>query len=170
MVDLQDPSQDIALDVNHPWLLFEEDIITLSGLVPAELSETSTRLRLTATDEDGLTAWASFSIVYSAKPVVSNPISNFFVRTFNTWRYTLPDTVFSHPDKLDFEVFIYNIPDWVTYDNETTTFTGLTTEDEIGEYTINVVAVDTLGARTSETFDIFVLKNFLPVVNNQLEE
>lgn len=110
-------------------MLFEEDIITLTGLVPADLSETSTHLRLTATDEDGLTAWTAFSIVYSAKPIVVNPVSNFNVRTFNTWKYKLPSNIFSHPNKFDFDVYIYDIPDWVTYDNDTTTFTGPTTED-----------------------------------------
>lgn len=92
------------------------------------------------------------------------------MRTGNSWKFKLPSTIFDHPDDLDFDVYIYEIPDWVSYDNDTTTFSGKTTEDDVGTYTIFVVAVDTLDAKTSDSFDVNVVKNFLPVVNNQVPE
>lgn len=165
--DRFDTSTDAAIPA---WMLFDDGSLVVSGLIPAEYDKTYTWLRLTATDRDDLSAFVDFNITYSAKPVVQQPIGTFLVRTGTTWRYKIPRGVFSHPDDLKITTWLETLPYWVKYNNKTETLTGKATDDEVGLYTLYLVANDTLGALTTEPFEVEVVKNFLPVVNNQQDE
>jgi hypothetical protein len=108
-----------------------------------------------------------FKITYSAKPIVTLPIADFVVRTGTTWRFRIPSGVFTHPNDLEMTTWLETLPKWVKFDNATDTLTGKATDDEVGLHTLYLVANDTLGALTTEPFEVEVVKNFLPVVNNQ---
>jgi len=89
------------------------------------------------------------------------------VRTGTTWRFKIPNNVFVHPNGLDITTWLEVLPYWIKYDNVTETVYGKATDDEVGLFTLYLVANDTLGALTTEPFEVEVVKNFLPVVNNQ---
>lgn len=159
---------DTSTDTAIPqWMLFDQDELLVSGLIPAEYDQTFTWLRLTAKDRESLSAWVDFNITYSAKPVVSNPLGNYIVRTGTTWNFKVPQNVFRHPDNLKMTTWLETLPAWLIYDNKTEIISGFATDDEVGLYTLYLVANDTLGALTTEPFEVEVVKNFLPVVNNQ---
>jgi len=150
------------------WINFDASTRTLYGTVPADAPSDSILLKLTATDGDGLSGSTTFYLHFTAKPVLESALPNFSIRAGEYFYYLLPKTAFDHPDGDTFTMNITNVPSWLTHTNTTSrhTFSGTPTEDDIGTYTIRVTATDSLGGQTSTTFQIEVIKNFYPVINN----
>ena len=62
------------------------------------------------------------------------------------------------------------VPDWLTYNLRDQSFSGRPTSLDVGTFTIIVTATDTKNEATSTSFKIEVQKNYVPVVQKQIED
>jgi hypothetical protein len=141
------------------WLAFNAKTETFTGIVPAGVETLS--LKLTATDSSGLSTAETFSVtVPPSAPVIAHPTPT------QTWMqgqhvsYQLPADTFIDPQK---EPLVYvasqangtPLPVWLTFNAKTETFAG-TVPAGIGTLSLKVMATDTSGLSTAESFSVTV--------------
>ena len=96
----------------------------------------------------------SLALGYDAAPIVNNDISSLTIDALNPWTYQLPSDWFVDPDS-DLTISVdTGLPDWLSFDTATSTFTGTPASSD-DSLTISISAADALGS-TSSSFDLNV--------------
>ena len=160
-----------SLETGSPlpsWLSFNADTRTFSG-TPTATDVTTLSVRLTATDQGGLSVSDTFSLnVEPANyaPIVSTPIPNQTISTGVAWIYTLPAASFSDPNPADTLTYTARIDDgtasgaplpaWLTFDPLSRSFSGTPADADASTLPVRVTATDPAGASISDTFNLIV--------------
>ncbi len=109
----------------------------------------------------------SFTIVVANvndAPVLVNPIPDTQADEDVAFEYTFGEDTFGDDDLIHGDVLTYTaeqetedpLPDWLSFDGATRTFSGTPTNDDLGIYYITVIATDTEGAFAEDTFELEV--------------
>ncbi|HEY9835746.1 MAG TPA: putative Ig domain-containing protein, partial [Vampirovibrionales bacterium] len=143
------------------WLSFDAKTNTFTG-TPSPNNRGNLSIKITASD-GSLSVSDTFTLTVSeiatppaeeppaetpnAAPVLENAISSLNAIAFQPFSFTLPDDTFSDPDgdSLTYITTLANgspLPEWLQFDSITGTFTGLPTQDAIGNLTIKLTASD----------------------------
>ncbi|HOP39677.1 MAG TPA: calcium-binding protein, partial [Geobacteraceae bacterium] len=147
------------------WLAFDPATRTFFG-TPVNDNVGSLDVSVTATDLSGASANAIFSITVenvNDAPVVTIPLDDQSITEEDTFTFRIPDGAFTDVDEgdtLSCSAALADgdpLPDWLTFDAVTGTFSGTPTLDSIGSLDISVTALDTSGASISDTFKLSIL-------------
>lgn len=111
-------------------------------------------------------------------PIVINQILDKEVLEDDNFSFTIPDNIFAENDANDEIVNYsaklvsgYEIPSWLHFDSETLKFSGLATNDNVGNIFVKIIAFDKMGASASQDFKITVINtNDAPVVVNEIPD
>ncbi len=143
------------------WLSFDATTNTFTG-TPSPNNRGNLSIKITASD-GSLSVSDTFTLTVNeiatppaeeppaetpnAAPVLENAISSLNAIAFQPFSFTLPDDTFSDPDgdSLTYIATLENgspLPEWLEFDSITGTFTGLPTQDAIGNLTIKLTASD----------------------------
>ncbi|GAP95481.1 Ig-like domain-containing protein [Leptolyngbya sp. NIES-2104] len=131
------------------WLSFNATTREFSGTPPQNFNGTLA-LEVTATDAGGLSATSPFNLVIAAvndAPVVANPIADQFTREGATFSFAVPANSFSDVDSATLTYTATKadgtaLPDWLTFDAATRTFSGTPTSADGGSFDVKVRASD----------------------------
>jgi VCBS repeat-containing protein len=184
--DLVDPDSGDTLDYtaiqpgSQPlpnWLFFNRTTGIFSG-TPAAGDLGDFDIVVKAVDRAGLAASDTFKLTISdsanGAPVVTNYLGTKPITEGNAFSFTFPADTFSDPgDVLTYSAKLSNgqkLPNWLTFDATTRTFSGTPTTANRGEIYVNLVATDAGGltALNPVTFYVQPSANFAPVVANAI--
>ncbi len=144
-----------------------------SGNPPAGTSG-SFDIRVIATDAAGLFADDEFTITIgegNSPPVVAAPLADQTAKEDEPFSFSFAPDAFEDPDQdlLDYYAFLADgsqLPDWLSFDPDTRTFSGTPDDGDVGEIDIEVTAVDPIGERVSDVFRLVIGgTNDAPVVS-----
>jgi len=147
-----DPATDSVLALTYTDFMgnFPGEDVTLP-LTLAELSLTptanysGTTLNLTGTGAtDFKVIGDRLTLEYDATPVVAQPIDDQVVDALSDWSYRLPANLFFDPDSELTLSLQSDLPSWLSYDPNTTTFSGTPTSS-VDSVSIDLSAADDLG-------------------------
>jgi len=153
------------------WLSFDADTQTFSG-TPDNNDVNEFNVKVTATDTGGLSASDEFSFTVNNvndAPVLTNPIADQATLEGEQFDYQLPANSFTDDDVIHGDVLTLSavladgsaLPDWLTFDATTQTFTGTVPYDAAGEILVQVSATDSAGISVSDVFEL----NMINVLN-----
>ena len=150
------------------WLTFNPSARSFSG-TPTATDVTTLSVRVTATDQGGLSVSDTFSLTVEPAnyaPIVSTPIPNQTISTGVAWIYTLPAASFSDPNPADTLTYAARIDDgtasgaplpaWLTFDLLSRSFSGTPADADASTLPVRVTATDPAGASISDTFNLIV--------------
>jgi large repetitive protein len=156
-----DPNGD-ALEIsvsNLPsWAIYNPILKIISGspTVPGAISS----IVITATDSGGLSVSESFNLTVSQfpplPPFVANPISDLTLTQGQNWSFIVPADTFIDNNGDVLTVSAGLLPDWLTFDPTTNTFSGTAPSDFAGAIDISLVALDPLYLSAVDVFTITV--------------
>ena len=148
------------------WLSFDATTGTFTG-TPANSDVGSVAITVTATDSKGESVSDTFTLnVVNTNdiPIVVAPITDRatdedapFSLTLSSSTFTDDDTI--HGDSLTLSAGLADgsaLPDWLTFDTATGTFTGTPDNGDVGNYDIRVTATDLAGTSASDDFTLTV--------------
>jgi Ca2+-binding RTX toxin-like protein len=102
-----------------------------------------------------------FTFIDNSPPTVDNEIQD--QNTFEqiAFDFTVPNNTFSDPDSdpLTYSATLANdtaLPDWLTFNPSTQTFSGTPANTDIGTISVKVTATDTGNLSESDTFDLTI--------------
>jgi len=161
------------------WLSFTPSTRTFSG-TPTSANLGAITVKVTATDRMGFAAIDFFVINVvdiNNAPFVMNEIPDQYTNEDEVFSFTFSDRAFLDidiGDQLSYSAALSGssqLPQWLSFNSQTRTFTGTPTNDLVGSYSITVVTVDLFGAFASDQFTIYVKNvNDLPQLNNELQD
>lgn len=107
-------------------------------------------------------------------PYIANPPVDQTVEGGTSFSFTLPENTFMHPNgdglgKVALLKGYHPLPDWLTFDASTMTFSGTVIHEDGGPYDIIIKAQDSEGLYVIAGFRLSVAGNNPPVVSNELE-
>jgi Ca2+-binding RTX toxin-like protein len=146
------------------WLSFNAATRTLSG-TPGNSQVGNLAIKLTATDLAGATAITNFNLSITNvndAPVVNVLLADQAVVEYKAFSYVVPANTFSDIDVGDTSVINTTLddgsalPDWLTFDPDTLTFSGTPTTLDIGVVHVKVTVTDQGGLSASDVFDLTV--------------
>jgi Ca2+-binding RTX toxin-like protein len=145
------------------WLHFDADTGTFSG-TPDNAAVGTFNIAVTAVDRAGLTAQASFNLsINNVNDVpVAQAIEGAAATQGQSFSFTVPEGTFvdvDAGDTLTYSATLSNgdaLPDWLSFDAATRTFSGITGNGNVGEIHVKVTAVDGSGGTASSDFAIAV--------------
>ena len=159
------------------WLTFDPVTITFSG-TPTSVDSDFLDINITARDSGGLTTTAGLGLNVgnvNVAPVIGAGIEDQIVTEGVPFQFTIPDDAFidHNPENLlsytALSVDGASLPDWLTFNTSTGTFTGTPSETDIGFFDISVVSEDNIGLSTSDIFSIEIkFANDAPQINQPL--
>ena len=140
------------------WLGFNATTETFSGTAPATVQSLS--IKVVATDSSGLSVSESFSATVLGAPVVMKQTPNQTWTGGKALSLALPVNTFTDPQgqKLVYTASQSNgqaLPTWLGFNATTETFSG-TAPTTVQSLSIKVVAADSSGLATSESFAVNV--------------
>ncbi len=166
-------------DALPAWLTFDPDTQTFSG-TPNEEDDSTLVLKVTATDQTGLTAEASFNLTLhsaNAAPEVAQALTDQSATEDQPFVFTIPAGTFvdgNADDTLTYAATLATgeaLPEWLDFDVTGNTFIGTPGNADVGAITINVTATDGSGASASNSFSINIDNvNDAPVVSNPIAD
>ncbi|MEH2224493.1 putative Ig domain-containing protein, partial [Nostoc sp.] len=173
-VDLEDTlTYTATLDNGDPlpsWLSFNPNELTFSG-TPTNDNVSSLNIKVTATDP----ALAEISDVFAltiAKannpPIVDRAIADQKATAETTFNFIIPENTFSDvdiEDTLTYTAILDNgdpLPSWLTFDANKRTFSGVPTNNNLGNLNIKVIVKDSVGAEISDVFALTVAQGITP--------
>jgi hypothetical protein len=152
------------------WLTFSGATRTFA--IAANTNVGTYKVRVTATDNGGLTVSTTFDITIlpDATPMVANLIPNKTVPHNTASTHTFDANTFSDPNNtiLTYATTLGNgnlLPAWLTFDNATRTFT-IAANINVGIYTIKVRATNPANLFVETTFTLTIQPNQAPTVIN----
>ncbi|TAM46135.1 MAG: hypothetical protein EPN55_06250, partial [Gammaproteobacteria bacterium] len=163
------------------WLTFDVATGTFTG-TPDNWQVGTYDLRVTATDLAGTSASDVFSLTINNvndNPVLVNALNDLTTDEDALFSFTVPintfdDDDFIHGDRLTLSTALADgsvLPDWLTFDAATGTFSGTPDNWDVGSYEIRVTATDVAGLSVSDTFTLAVNNvNDAPVVANAIPD
>jgi Ca2+-binding RTX toxin-like protein len=150
------------------WLTFNPSARSFSG-TPSAADVTTLSVRVTATDQGGLSVSDTFSLTVEPAnyaPIVSTPIPDQTISTGVAWTYTLPAASFSDPNPADTLTYTARIDDgtasgaplpaWLTFDPLSRSFSGTPADADASTLPVRITATDPAGASISDTFNLIV--------------
>jgi ketosteroid isomerase-like protein len=154
------------------WLTFNAATGTFTG-TPENADTGTANITVTATDAAGATASDSFTLTVANvndAPSLTGAIADQTAEEGKAFLFNLPENTFSDPDAGDTLTLSArlsdssDLPDWLTFNAATGTFTGTPGNADTGTANITVTATDAAGATASDSFNITVEGNPPPVV------
>jgi hypothetical protein len=142
------------------WLSFNSATRTFSG-TPDNSNVGSISITITATDESGQSATDIFQLTVSntnSAPVLDTPIADQTSLQDELYSFTFAANTFRDDDAGDSISYTAMqadgsaLPFWLSFDDENRTFTGTPSNDDVGMYTITVIAEDTSGLTAEDSF------------------
>ena len=161
------------------WLSFDATTGTFSG-TPDNWQVGSYDIQVTATDLAGTSAADVFTLTVNNvndNPVLANTLNNLATDEDAPFSFTVPSNTFFdddaiHGDSLTLSAAMAGgnvLPDWLSFDATTGTFTGTPDNGQVGSYDIQVTATDTAGTSAADVFTLTVNNvNDNPVLANAL--
>ncbi|MEI7171630.1 putative Ig domain-containing protein [Pectobacterium parmentieri] len=154
------------------WLTFNPATNTFSG-TPGNADVGNLSIRVTATDGGNASVYTDFSLTVTNindAPVVATPIPAQSVAQDDSLNFTVPAGTFTDPDVGDTLTLSATLadgsplPNWITFNPATGTFSGTPGNADVGTLSIKVTANDG-DASVSTTFSLTVTNvNDAPVV------
>lgn len=97
----------------------------------------------------------------SENPYIKNSIQNTGIETNTTWIYTIPTNIFEDSDNHSLSLTAkvkgdHSLPRWLSFDSNTSTFSGTPDICDIGAYSIDIRATDPSGLSVIENFIVQV--------------
>lgn len=151
------------------WLFFDNASQSFRG-TPTNEDVGNLSLKVTATDSQGAAVSDTFMLkVENANdaPVVQNAIAPKTATENVGFAFTLPADTFidvDREDSLTYAVTLANgsaLPQWLTFDLDTNTFSGTPTKGDVGSLNIKVIATDTEGATAEDKFELTIANQSL---------
>jgi Ca2+-binding RTX toxin-like protein len=145
------------------WLTFDAETRTFSG-TPEQAQVGSIDVVVQVTDPDGRSAEDTFTLAVSNvndAPIVVDAVVNQTVAEHEPFSYTVPANAFVDEDgdaltlvatRSDGEA----LPDWLSFDAGTRTFSGTPGDGDVGDLTVSIRATDPSGAWVEDSFTIDV--------------
>ena len=141
------------------WLSFDQVNGEFAG-TPVEGDDGELEIRVFATDPSGASVYDDFTVDVEAvndAPVVSLPISDVSGNAGSAFSLTLPEGTFSDidDDTLTLTATLSDdtpLPDWLSFDAVSRTFSGTATNSDAGEFVVKVTAEDAGGLSASDEF------------------
>ena len=157
------------------WLNFDADNRTFTG-TPENNDVGIISIKLTATDiaDEFVSCIFDLEVInVNDSPTLDNPIPDLIAEENQLFTYTFPENTFSDvdiDDELSYTAHTSGqdvLPAWLNFDNETRTFSGTPSNDDIGNETIVVIASDNSQAEVEDEFIITVneINNILTLEN-----
>lgn len=146
------------------WLKFDPETGTFKGNPPASADGTTLDIKVTATDPTGKKVEQDFKWSFGDTndlPVLGTPIADQELTGSGEFEFTLPTGTFTDADgdALDLTAELVGaggpgLPDWLTFDPETRTFSGNPPHGAASPLTIRVTADDGNGGTITDEFVI----------------
>ena len=145
------------------WLSFNPETRTFSG-TPGEDDDGTLDLQVTATDSAGKTASTEFALnveEVNEPPQVANEIDDQEAREGQSFNVQVSEGTFSDPDGDDLTLSASqadgsDLPEWLSFDPESRTFSGTPGEDDDGTLDLQLTATDPEGETASTEFSLNV--------------
>ncbi|UUO13215.1 putative Ig domain-containing protein [Dolichospermum heterosporum TAC447] len=116
-------------------------------------------------------------IIVNHPPTVTNLIANQMATEDTAFSFTIPENTFTDIDAgdvLTYSATLENgntLPNWLTFNPTTQTFSGTPSNDNVGSLNIKAIATDKAGANVSDIFVIAVENiNDAPVLSNAIAD
>ncbi len=148
------------------WLSFNPEIRTFSGI--PEISDTGIyTIKVIASDLSGAEAYTTFDLAVLYRPPVfqSQPIDS--VLEDSEYIYTF-DVVNPLDDTM--QISVSNDASWLNYDENTHTFSGTPSNEDVGTYNISITATNQYHSATQEFVLRVINTNDDPVAQYQPED
>jgi len=155
------------------WLSFNATTGVFSG-TPVNADVGNLALILTATDASGASVSEAFNVAVANvndAPVLTRVIDVQTTAQNQLFSFTLPANTFYDidvDDALALSATLANgdvLPDWLSFDAGTATFSGTPTNGDVGQLSVRVIATDAGGLAVASTFNMTVGNvNDAPVV------
>ncbi len=155
------PGEEIQLDAGEGFASYSWNTGATSQQIT--VTETGTYV-VEATTTGGCTVTDSIEVNYHESgecqeaPVVNNEISDQEISAGIDYSFTIPDNTFTDPNGDPLTITV-NLPEgsFLSYDQETSTISGLPAEADTGSYTIDVVATDPADSQATESYVLTVI-------------
>lgn len=163
------------------WLSFDSETQTFSG-TPDNDDVGEMEIRVTATDTSGESISDTFTLTINNvndAPVLVTGITDQVTDEDQSFSFTIPADTFADDDSIHGEVLSLSatladgssLPDWLSFDSETQTFSGIPDNDAVGLLEVSVTATDNSGESVLDTFTLTVNNvNDVPVLNQPIED
>ncbi len=157
------------------WLSFDAATGAFTG-TPDNSFVGNYTLTVTATDSDGQSVSDTFMFTVNNTndvPIVVEVIGDQVTDEDAPFVFALPAGVFAdddiiHGDSLTISAALADgsaLPDWLTFDALTGTFTGIPDNEQVGSYDIRITATDVAGTSASDVFTLTINNvNDIPVI------
>ena len=156
------------------WLGFDAATQTFSG-TPLNGDIGSLELKVTATDTAGAAVSSNFNVTVintNDAPIVVTSLTNQSINEDETWSFVVPANTFTDVDAGDSLTLTGTradgsaLPSWMSFNATTRTFSGTPINDDVGNLSLKVTAIDTAGATVSSSFNVTVINtNDAPIAN-----
>jgi Ca2+-binding RTX toxin-like protein len=146
------------------WLAFNPATKTFSG-TPANSDVGALSLKVTATDQAGLSAWQTFDLAVANindAPTLSAALADQQARSGSAFTYQMPANTFVDIDAGDVLAFGATrsdgsaLPAWLNFDPVMRTFSGNPGATDVGQFDVRVVATDLGGLAAFDVFSLAV--------------
>ncbi len=153
------------------WLTFNPTTRTFSG-TPTNDNVGDLNVKAIATDKAGATVSDIFVITVenvNDAPILANTIADQNAKQDNVFNFQIPINTFTDIDAgdvLTYSATLENgnaLPNWLTFNPTTRTFSGTPTNDNVGDLNVKVTATDKAGTSANDIFAIAVEK----IIDNQ---
>lgn len=144
------------------WLSFDATTRTFTGM-PDDAQVGSFNLRVTATDTGNLSVSDIFTLTVqnvNDAPSLANPIADQTTNTGTAFTFTVAGNTFADVDAGDSLSYSATradgtaLPNWLTFNPTTRTFSGTPADSDAGLLTIQVTATDSGSLSVADLFDL----------------
>ena len=146
------------------WLTFDTETKTFSG-TPTNEDLGNLNIVVTVTDQSGETVSDTFELIVenvNDAPTLNNALASQTATEDEEFSFTFPVDTFSDVDagdKLTYSATLANgseLPNWLSFNADTRTFSGIPVNEDVGNLSIIVTATDQSGETISNTFELTV--------------
>ena len=159
------------------WLTFDADTRTFSG-TPINDNLGTLSVLVTATDNDGESVSNTFElevINVNDAPTIKSAIANQTAAEDEEFSFTFDEDTFNDVDAGDSLTYTATdsdnnqLPNWLTFNGETKTFSGIPVNENVGNLSILVRATDNYGEVATNTFELEIINvNDTPTVKKAI--
>jgi Ca2+-binding RTX toxin-like protein len=146
------------------WLTFNAATGTFTG-TPTNSDVGNLSIQVTATDTAGASVSDTFNLAVANTndaPTVASPIPDTTATEDTAFNFQIPASTFSDVDAGDTLTYSATLsggtplPNWLTFNATTGTFTGTPTNSDVGTISVQLTATDNAGATATDTFNLAV--------------
>ena len=131
--------------------------INLPEFIPASNDDTNNGTENETIDDDSNNDShndPSTPVSINHAPNVQETLNPQTLTAHQNWTFRLPENLFTDPDGDTLTYHINNLPNWLTYNEQTQTLTGTPTIDDTGSLKIEITAQDPKGETAAQTLDL----------------